>query len=644
MENHEVQFKEIFNQSPIGILLHDNEGVTVNANNSALKIMGISLNDILRHNMFDYIPINERKSELIKEGIIKFQAPLNFEKLKNVDLYSNKKGVLFLGYTISVTDSGFLTQIQDITELKQIENIIQARSRLLEFASSHSMDELLAATLDEIEDLTGSTMGFYVFLKQDQRTVTLENWSTNTLKMCAAVGKGSHYDIDQAGVWVDCVYECHPVIHNDYASLPHRKGLPEGHIPLIRELVVPIFRGKLIKAIIAVANKFTNYGENDIEIVSQLGDLSWDIIESKKAEEKLKNSERGLAEAQRIAHLGSWELDIVNNALYWSDEAYQIFGLQREEFGATYKAFLGLVHPDDRKAVDDAYFGSIREGRDTYEIEHRIIRKSTGEVRVVHEKCQHFRDETGRIIRSIGMVHDITERKKAEERIQMLANVVESSDDAIITKSLEGVITSWNKGAESIYGYSEEEVLGEDISIVAPPQLKDEIKQLIEKVKHCEHVLHYETIRVRKDGKEISISVTLSPIFDTSKNLIGISTIARDITERKNIEEELRKSHDKLELKVQERTAELDMLIEELRRSNDELRRFAYVSSHDLQEPLRTIASFTQLLERRYKGKFDSDADEFMNYIVDAAKRMQQLINDLLQYSRVTLKKKNFML
>ena len=111
-------------------------------------------------------------------------------------------------------------------------------------------------------------------------------------------------------------------------------------------------------------------------------------------------------------------IDPVNDHLYWSDEVYRIFGLQPQEFGATYEAFLESVHPDDRKAVDGAYFGSIREGRDTYEIEHRVVRKSTDEIRVVHEKCEHFRDDSGQIIRSVGMVHDITDRRKMEEELR----------------------------------------------------------------------------------------------------------------------------------------------------------------------------------------------------------------------------------
>jgi PAS domain S-box-containing protein len=182
--------------------------------------------------------------------------------------------------------------IKNITERKRAEDIIQVRLRLLEFSNTHSTDELLTATLDEIEALTGSTIGFYHFLESDQKTLLLQNWSTNTLRnMCTASGKGSHYDIKQAGVWVDCVNQRCPIIHNDYASLPHRKGMPEGHAPVIREVVVPIFRGNMIKAIIGVGNKSTEYNESDIEIVSKLGDLSWDIVEHKHIEEALRDSE-----------------------------------------------------------------------------------------------------------------------------------------------------------------------------------------------------------------------------------------------------------------------------------------------------------------------------------------------------------------
>lgn len=146
--------------------------------------------------------------------------------------------------------------------------------------------------------------------------------------------------------------------------------------------------------------------------------LARSLAERESLMASLRESETRLARAQEIAHLGSWELDLTKDELAWSDEVYRIFGLEPQEFGATYEAFLDRVHPDDRLAVNEAYAGSLRENRDSYEIEHRIVRADTGAIRWVHEKCEHFRDAGGTITRSVGMVHDITERKQSEDRIR----------------------------------------------------------------------------------------------------------------------------------------------------------------------------------------------------------------------------------
>jgi len=178
-------------------------------------------------------------------------------------------------------------------ERRRNQEINVARLHLIQFSTTHSLDELLEETLNETEKLTGSLIGFYHFVDDDQESLMLQNWSTRTkAEFCKAAGKGSHYAISKAGVWFDCVYQHKPVIHNDYAALPHRKGMPEGHTMVVRELVVPVLRGEKITAILGVGNKSTDYNQQDVGAVSLLADLAWEIAERKRAEEALQESER----------------------------------------------------------------------------------------------------------------------------------------------------------------------------------------------------------------------------------------------------------------------------------------------------------------------------------------------------------------
>jgi PAS domain S-box-containing protein len=188
--------------------------------------------------------------------------------------------------------AGVVLVFRDQAEERLARRLIETRLSLIQYAASQPLKEFLTRALDEVGAFVDSPIGFYHLVGPDEKTLALQQWSTRTLQeYCQAEGERKHYSIDQAGVWVDCVHKRKPVIHNDYASLPHQKGMPDGHVDLRRELVVPVIRDDKVVGILGVGNKPTNYTPKDTEIVSYFADVTWEIVQQKQAQKALRKSE-----------------------------------------------------------------------------------------------------------------------------------------------------------------------------------------------------------------------------------------------------------------------------------------------------------------------------------------------------------------
>lgn len=333
--------------------------------------------------------------------------------------------------------------------------------------------------------------------------------------------------------------------------------------------------------------------------------LEEQLQESRKAELALRASEGRFRLMADHAPVLIWISD-TTKACTWFNKPWLDFVGRRmdQEIG---NGWSENVHPDDLARCLTIYVDSF-DARREFTMEYRL-RRQDGAWRWILDHGIPRHELDGSFAGYIGSCTDIDDRKQAEELHARLAAIVESSTDAIASATLDGMVQTWNDGAQRIFGYSAEEMIGRSIFILIPPDRYAEEHDIVRQVQDGQRINQYETARIKKDGTTLEVSVTVSPMKDPHGRVVGIAVILRDITERKHVEQTLM-------------------------RKNKDLETLLHVTSHDLKEPLRAIESFSQLVEQRYADRLDARGADYLRRIVRATQRLDRLLSDILDLSR----------
>jgi PAS domain S-box-containing protein len=299
--------------------------------------------------------------------------------------------------------------------------------------------------------------------------------------------------------------------------------------------------------------------------------------------------------------------DLTGTITSWNRAACRMFGYAAEEMVG--QPILRLI-PESLHAEEAEILAKIKAGERLHQYETRRIKKN-GELIDVSLTISPVRDNTGRIIGSSKIAHDISDRRRAEQAAFRLAAIVESSDDAIVSKTLDGIITSWNEAACRMFGYTAEEVVGQSILTIIPEELHPEEKEILRRLRTGERIDHYETRRRRRDGQMLEVSLTISPVRDRTGRVVGTSKIAHDISDRKQMERLLIQS-------------------EKLAATG----RMAATIAHEINNPLESVMNLIFLARR--SSPATSEAREYLETAEKEVERVSHIARQTLGYYRDT--------
>ena len=503
--------------------------------NAAVKKLfennGVDASETIGRHIFDVFP-DIRDSELGK-GLLRCHADRVPVEMEEIYEPFNRQ---FHARFFPTDDGGVSVFALDITERKNAETLVIRRAHelavLFEFTDklnrADSLDQVYEAALNAITNTL-----------ECQRASILLFDEKGVMSFVAARGLSPEYmeAVNGHSPWKQGEKGAMPVgienindadLEPELRSVIMSEGIfALGFIPLI-------FGDTLIGKFMVYYDEPHEFTEAEFEIALTVGYQIAFGVERKRTEEALRENEERLRLATQTGKVGVWDWDVLTGHVSWTPTVYTMHGVNPGEFDGTVDRFSSLIHPEDRQYVGECIEKALK-GEARYEVEFRVPMPD-GSTNWLFTNAIVLRDPDGKPVRMIGATVDITESKTAEQELARVAAIVDSSRDAIVGKDLNGIVTSWNKGAERLFGYTSDEMVGTSITRLIPDDRMDEETEILGRLRRGEYIDHYETIRKRKDGTLLDISLTVSPVSDSRGKIIGASKIARDITERRRTE------------------------------------------------------------------------------------------------------------